>query len=704
MKQHLASLPNIAAPERGELISVVLTIKRYKARVPVYFFSKTLKLAETKYTPPLEKLAFALVKTARRLQRYFQAHPIQVVTDQPIKNVPEKPETSRRLAKWAVELGEHNITYVPRKAVKAQIMADFILEVPKETITEVNTASAEPSNPHTWKLFTDGAPSIEGSGAGLVLIDPNELEFTYAFRLEFQTTNNEAEYEALIAGLKLARKMGVKKLQVFIDSLLVSNQVTDNYMAKESNMQKYCETAKELMNSFEACTVKQIPRSQNKKADALSKLSSLTFAHLIKKVLVEVLKQSSLQKLEVQDVITEEGPEHHTKKVLVEVLNWMTPLIKFLTNGELLKDQVEAERVRIKTRQYVLQENILYKKGYLAPLLRCVGPEQSQYLIKEIHEGICGAHFGPRSVVSKLMNLGYFWPTMHRDASDQLKKCEVCQIHAPVPKSPKHDLIPISSAWPFHKWGMDIIGPFPPAKGGVKFLVVGVDYFTKWPEVKPLAKITGKQITDFVWESIVCRFGLPGVLVTDNGKQFAEKPFSTWCKEFRITQVFSSVAYPQSNEQVERTNRSIVEGIKARLGKHDTNWLEELPNVLWAIRTTEKTSQKKTPYSMVFGSEAVIPAEIDVTTKRTFNIHLEANDVRVFNHVLKCLIMRFYMIMCMKTSYFELILIYMYSEHNGWLLELDGRFSGSIMEYWKHTHKLEGQNMKNGKFGSNRRH
>ena len=78
--------------------------------------------------------------------------------------------------------------------------------------------------------------------------------------------------------------------------------------------------------------------------------------------------------------------------------------------------------------------------------------------------------------------------------------------------------------------------------------------------------------------------------------------------------------------------------------------------------------------------------------------------MRVFNHVLKCLIMRFYMIMCMKTGYFELILIYMYSEHNGWLLELDGRFSGSIMEYWKHTHKLEGQNMKNGKFGSNRRH
>ncbi|XP_022019120.1 uncharacterized protein LOC110919148 [Helianthus annuus] len=119
-------------------------------------------------------------------------------------------------------------------------------------------------------------------------------------------------------------------------------------------------------------------------------------------------------------------------------------------------------------------------------------------------------------------------------------------------------------------------------KGGVKFLLVAIDYFTKWPEVKPLAKITGKQVIDFVWENIICRYGLPGVLVTDNGKQFAEKPFSVWCKEFRIAQVFSSVAYPQSNGQVERMNRGIVEGIKARLGRYESNWLEELPSVLWA--------------------------------------------------------------------------------------------------------------------------
>ncbi|XP_022030562.1 uncharacterized protein LOC110931477 [Helianthus annuus] len=395
-------------------------------------------------------------------------------------------------------------------------------------------------------------------------------------RDKVQTTNNEAEYEALIAGLKLAKEMKVQKLQVFTELLLVSSQVNDCYVAKEPNMKRYKEKSKELINTFQTCTVKQILRSQNKKADALSKLTSLTFAHLTKKV---------------QDVITEESP------------NWITPIKKFLKDSE-----------------------ILYKKGYLAPLLRCVGPEQSQYLVKEVHEGICGAHFGARTVVAKLMNLGYFWPSMHRDTVEQLRKCEACQVHAPVPKSPKHDLVTISSAWPFHKWGMDIVGPFPPAKGGVKFLLVAIDYFTKWPEVKPLAKITGKQVIDFVWENIICRYGLPGVLITDNGKQFAEKPFSTYCKEFRITQVFSSVACPQSNGQVERMNWSIVEGIKTRLGRHESNWLEELANVLWAIRTTEKASHKRTPYSLVFGSEAVIPTEVGVLTQRTLNMDPETNN------------------------------------------------------------------------------
>ncbi|XP_076939608.1 uncharacterized protein LOC143608457 [Bidens hawaiensis] len=142
---------------------------------------------------------------------------------------------------------------------------------------------------------------------------------------------------------------------------------------------------------------------------------------------------------------------------------------------------------------------------------------------------------------------------------------------------------------------MDIVGPFPEAAGKVKILLVTVDYFTKWPEVKPPYSNKGKQVINFVWENMICRYAMPGEIVTDNGKQFAKKPFNLWCKELQIEQVFSSIEYPQSNGQVEQMNRSIVEGIKSRLGRYGKNWVEDLLSVLWAIRTTEKTSHDKHP-------------------------------------------------------------------------------------------------------------
>lgn len=222
----------------------------------------------------------------------------------------------------------------------------------------------------------------------------------------------------------------------------------------------------------------------------------------------------------------------------------------------------------------------------------------------------CALHAGPRSVVAKLLRLGYYWPTMYSDVAQELLKCEACQIHAVIPRKPKHDMIPVTSAWPFEKWGIDIVGPFPAAPGGLKFLVVAIDYFTKWVEAKPLATITGRRILSFVWEYIVCHFGVPHFLVSDNETQFAGEPLTSWCQNLKINQIFTSVAHPQANGQVEVTNRDIVKGIKARLGKSRTGWVDELPSVLWAHRTTPKKSTGETPYSLVYGTEAVIPAEL----------------------------------------------------------------------------------------------
>ncbi|GJS66028.1 reverse transcriptase domain-containing protein [Tanacetum coccineum] len=132
---------------------------------------------------------------------------------------------------------------------------------------------------------------------------------------------------------------------------------------------------------------------------------------------------------------------------------------------------------------------------------------------------------------------------------------------------------------------MDILGPLTLARGGAKFVIMAIDYFTKWVEAKTLVKITGKEIIRFVIDNIICRYGLPRVIVTDNGAQLVSYPFKSWCTRFEIQQMNTAVAHPQANGLVERANRSLIEGIKTR---EKAGWVDELPNVLWAHRTSIK--------------------------------------------------------------------------------------------------------------------
>nr|XP_043620395.1 uncharacterized protein LOC122592271 [Erigeron canadensis] len=528
LKNYLCQLPTMTAPKPGETlqmylaasgdtISAVLLAIRKGVQQPIYYVSRILQAPETRY-PEIEKLALAIIHAARRLRRYFQAYPIQVLTDKPIKQVLTRPEVLRRLAKWAVELGEHEIEFKPRNAIKGQILADFLAEVPlnetknkRKVIQEMKPE--DPEDLKAWKLFTDGASSVDGSGAGLILTSPEEKEFTYALRFDFKASNNAAEYEALLAGLRIAKQMKVNHIHAYVDSQIVAFQVDGTYEAKEPAMKKYPEKVRQDRQSFKTFRIQNVSRSRNKIADALSKLASTSFAHLTKGVLVEVLQKSSIEEDTVVSPVEEEGQ------------TWMTLIIEYLTSGLLLEDKGEARKIRIKAPQYILRDEGLYKKSYMGPLLRCVGLKQAKAVIQEVHHGCCGAHVGARMVVAKITKMGYYWPSMHNDTLKEIQACDSCQIHATVQKAPKHELIPVTSAWSFSKWGINIVGPFLQAPGKVRFLVVAVDYFTKWIEAKPLVTISGKQMEKFVWEQVVTRFGIPQVIVSDNGKQFSQGIF-----------------------------------------------------------------------------------------------------------------------------------------------------------------------------------
>ena len=241
LKTYLSSPPILVSPIEGELLTLYLAVSdfstsvvlvRDKERVqnPVYYCSRALRGAEERY-PRMEKLILALVTAARKLRLYFQAHTIEVSTEYPMKQVLHKPETSERLMKWAIELSEFDIRYKQKTAIKGQILADFVIEFTsaepaKKAQTETNPPPPPPPLP-IWKLSVDGASNAQGSGAGLILTSPEGIDIEYALRFGFRTSNNEAEYEAVIAGLNLAHSLEVDQLEVYSDSQLVVRQIED---------------------------------------------------------------------------------------------------------------------------------------------------------------------------------------------------------------------------------------------------------------------------------------------------------------------------------------------------------------------------------------------------------------------------------------------------------------------------------------------
>nr|KAJ0216727.1 hypothetical protein LSAT_V11C300147310 [Lactuca sativa] len=354
----------------GEAISSILDVEREGEQRPVYFVSRALQGPELNY-PMVEKLVLALIYAARRLRHYFQAHQIEVLTSYPIKQNLLKPETSGRLAMWAIELGEHDIKYRPRTSIKGQVLADFLLEIPdggnpaKEKVWVVEEA---PTGDGSWTLYTDGASSREGSGAGLILTSPEGESVTYALHFDFHTSNNEAEYEALLVGLRLAKQMGAKAVTTLTDSRLAANQVNGSFEVRDQRMGKYVKMVKQLIGSFGRFTIKQIPRSENKRADALSKLASTCFDRFSKKVLVEVLRERSIDEHQVS-ILTPVGP------------TWMTPFREYLQRGVLPDDHDEARKIRIKAPSFAMVNEELYKKGFMSPWLKCVDQAKGKEIL-----------------------------------------------------------------------------------------------------------------------------------------------------------------------------------------------------------------------------------------------------------------------------------------------------------------------------------
>jgi hypothetical protein len=465
--------------------------------------------------------------------------------------------------------------------------------------------------------------------------------------MHFCASNNVAEYEALVHGLKLAKEIGIRRILYFGDSDLVVHQVSgewDAKDAKDANMASYRFYVQQLSEFFEGCEFHHIPRANNDEADRLSKIGS-TKQDIPAGVSLEIIRKPSIKPSPespsiyvpvdpapaqvpppdpgaatsgLKDAAGQPSATGSTKDSgaadsrpaptagqsdeagtttdpgaadplvasvfhIWEIPSWAEPFSNYLITGDLQQDKVEARRLQHRAGAYTIINSELYKRSVSGIFQKCIKLEEGIELLREIHQGECGYHASSRALVAKAFRHGFYWPTVQKDAEQLVKQCNGCQRYSKHQNTPVAALKTIPLTWPFAVWGLNMVGPFKTALGGLTHLLVAVDKFTNRIEAKPIKKLDGSSTTKF-FNNIITRYGVPHNIITDNGTNFAKGVFAEYCGQKGIRLDLAPVVHPQSNGQVEKANGLILAGIKPRLVEPLERsvgcWVKELPSVL----------------------------------------------------------------------------------------------------------------------------
>ncbi|XP_015169908.1 uncharacterized protein [Solanum tuberosum] len=440
-----------------------------------------------------------------------------------------------KLAKWQMLLSEFDIVYVTQRAIKAQALADHLAEnpvdeeyeplktyFPDEEVAFVgeDISEAYPS----WRVFFDGAANHQGKGIGAVLVSEFGQHYPMAAKLRFDCTNNMAEYEACILGLKMAIDMNVHELLVIGDSDLLIHQDQGEWAVKNPKITPYVQYIQKLCKKFHKIEFRHTPRTQNELANALATIASM-------------IKHPDTSYIDPVDI---EIKEQHV----------------YCSHVKAEPDDLPCEAAK---------------------------------LLEQIHVGVCGTHMNGLTLAKKILRAGYFWMTMEHDCCKFVQKCHKCQMHGDLIRVPPHEINAMSSPWPFLAWGMYVIGPIEPvASNRHRFIFVAIDYFTKWVEAASYKSVTKKVVADFVCNNLICRFGVPESIITDNRANLNSHLMREICEQFKITHRNSTSYRPQMNGAVEAANKNI-----------------------------KKILRKIINNRRVYGREAVIPAEVEIPSLKS---------------------------------------------------------------------------------------
>lgn len=623
LKQYLMNPPVLVSPKPGQPLKLYISAtdtsvgcllaqdfeedSKTRERA-VYYLSRKLTDVEWRY-PPIEKLCLALYFSCIKLRSYMIPVTTSVICKTDIiRYMLSLPIIRGRCAKWSLVMLEFDIKYVPQHAVKGQALADFLaahpcLDVEPEFGIEIGAISIR-----RWILMFDGSKTSTSGGIGIILLSPTKEKFTFAFKLMFDCSNNQAEYEALVKGLQISIEFNIKHIDVYGDSMLVVNQVNEEFGCLHTTLQKYLAKVKTLLKQFKECRIRHVPREENTLADELAQLSSrIQMDNDIQRVIVIQKQFRSCLDAELMEVC------------IVDVKDWRYELIQYLQDP----NRKTSRKIRRQAGAYILFDDVLYRKTDDI-YLRCLGAKEATQVMQEVHEGICGAHQAGIKMKYLIRRHGYFWPTCLKDCITYAKGCKTCQIHGPIQIVPASEYCPIVKPWPFRGWAMDIMGKISPLSSEQHgFILVATDYFTKWVEAEPFRNIEQRHLIKFVKEKIIHRFGIPETITVDNGPVFRGFEFQDFANEYGFKILYSSPYYAQANGQAEATNKVIKQNLRKMINANPKEWHTKLSQVLWAMRTSQKSGTVTTPFALTYGHDAVLPMEIKIQSHRvTQQCHL----------------------------------------------------------------------------------
>ena len=630
IKEYLSSPPVLVPPTPGKPLLLYLTVlegsmgailgqhdKSGRTEQAVYYLSKKFNDCESRYSL-IERTCCSLAWAARTLRHYMIYYETWLISRMdPIKYIFESPHVSGRVSKWQVILAEYDIKHVTRKSVKGSAIADHLAANPMEEYQPLDfsfpdehicalEAEAEEESGSRWKMYFDGAVNMYGNGVGAVLIAPNKRQFPVAVKLNFDCTNNMAEYEACITGMQAAISLKLKELDVFGDSALIIYQIKGEWRTKDEKLIPYQKFLSDLCEEFDEITFTHLPRDKNLFADALATLA----------VMVNLECGVHLQPLRVETrdtnaycSVIEEEPDG---------LPWYHDIKRYIQEREYPIEATENDKRTLQRLSlgFFLSGEILYKRSHDGMLLRCVEAKEANKIMAEVHEGVCGTHASGHTLTRQIQRAGYFWMTIERDCIDYVRKCHKCQIYADRINAPPIPLHTLTTPWPFSMWGIDIIGPInPKASNGHRFILVAIDYFTKWVEASSYSSITQRVFVRFLRTNILCRYGVPERIITDNGTNLNGVEVNEFCREFRIKHHNSAPYRPKMNGAVEAANKNIKKIIEKMTSTYK-DWHEKLSYALMGYRTTVRTSTGATPFSLTYGMEAVLPIKVEIPSLR----------------------------------------------------------------------------------------